>query len=272
MKITVLVENTTKDAALKPIHGLSLYIETAKHKVLFDLGPDDTYLDNAKKLGIDLAEVDTVVISHGHKDHGGALSKFLNVNSKAKIYLHKQAFESYYIKVLLFFKVSIGLDKNLAGNDRLILVDGTTQIDDELFLFSDVKERFDTKSNCALLKKTASGYERDDFAHEQNLLVNAQGKVALFSGCSHKGIANIVRTAKKHTPSIDAVFGGFHLYNPAKKTAEPPEVVQGLVSQLSEHNIVFYTGHCTGTKALEQMRSSMGEKVQPLSAGLTIEM
>jgi 7,8-dihydropterin-6-yl-methyl-4-(beta-D-ribofuranosyl)aminobenzene 5'-phosphate synthase len=50
MRITALVENTTKDAALKPKHGLSIYIETAKHKILFGLGPDDTYLHNAKRL------------------------------------------------------------------------------------------------------------------------------------------------------------------------------------------------------------------------------
>jgi len=42
MKITALLENTTRDTALTPKHGLSIYIETPKHKVLFDLGPDDT--------------------------------------------------------------------------------------------------------------------------------------------------------------------------------------------------------------------------------------
>ena len=93
MKITILVENTTIDTRLTPKHGLSIYIETNKHKVLFDLGPDDTYLVNARILGIDLSQVDTVVLSHGHKDHGGALSGFLKVNSKARIYLHRQAFE-----------------------------------------------------------------------------------------------------------------------------------------------------------------------------------
>jgi len=271
MKITVLVENTTKDETLKPKHGLSIYIETNKHNVLFDLGPDGTYLDNARKLGIDLSEVDTLVISHGHFDHGGALASFLQVNDKAKIYLHRQAFEPHYIKVL-FVKIPIGLKKDLAGNDRFILTDGTMQIDDELFLFSDVRENFDTKSNRVLLKKTSSGYVQDDFSHEQNLIVTAQDKVALFSGCSHKGIANIICTAKRHTPIVDAAFGGFHLYNPANKTVEPPEVVQRLINELSVYDTIFYTGHCTGNKAFERMRDSMGEKVQYLSTGTVIEL
>ncbi|MCL2436461.1 MAG: MBL fold metallo-hydrolase [Clostridiales bacterium] len=271
MKITVLVENTTKDAALQSKHGLSIYIETAKHKVLFDLGPDDAALNNAQKLGIDLSEVDTVVISHGHKDHGGALSGFLKVNDKAKIYVQRQAFEPHYIKKW-FFKIPLSLDESLVDEDRFVLIDETMRIDDELFLFSDVKENFDTKSNRVLLKKTSSGYVRDDFAHEQSLIVAAEGKVALFSGCSHKGIANILRTAKKHTPTIDVVFGGFHLYNPANKTVEPPEVIDRLIDALSVHDTVFYTGHCTGNEAFERMRDRMGEKIQALSTGMVVEI
>ncbi|MCL2367553.1 MAG: MBL fold metallo-hydrolase [Oscillospiraceae bacterium] len=271
MKISVLVENTTTDGALKPKHGLSLYIETSRHKVLFDLGPDDTYLENARKLGIDLAEVDTVVLSHGHKDHGGALAGFLQMNSQAKIYLHKQAFEPYFIRVL-FAKVPIGLDEGLRGNGRFVLTDGVTQIDDELFLFSDVKGNFVTKSNRVLLKKTARGYAQDDFAHEQNLIVTAEGKTALFSGCSHRGIANILCRAEAHKPGIEAVFGGFHLYNPATKAVEPPEVVAGLIDELSAYDAVFYTGHCTGDKAFAHMRDRMGERVQALSTGTVIAL
>ena len=271
MKITVLVENTTIDAALKPKHGLSIYIETPDRKVLFDLGPDDTYLLNATKMGINIAEVDTVVISHGHYDHGGGLPGFLKANSKAKIYLHKQAFEPYYAKVL-FVKKAIGLDKGLLGNDRFVLTDGATQIDDSLFLFSDVAENSDTKSSRVLLKKTKNGYTKDDFAHEQSLIIAAEGKTVLFSGCSHKGIASILRTAKKHRPVINAVFGGFHLYNPATKAAEPPEVLQGLIDELSVHDTEFYTGHCTGKKAYEFMHDGMGEKMRYFSTGTTIEL
>jgi len=272
MKIVTLVENTANDKSLKSEHGLSIYIETPKHKVLFDLGPKDVFIHNAKKLGIDLAEIDTVIISHGHFDHGGALANFLKVNSKAKIYIHKLAFEPYYIKIFLF-KVYIGLDKKLAGNSRFILTDDTVRIDDELFIFSDVEGTFGTKSNNVLLKKTASGYVKDDFAHEQNLIVTVDGKAVLFSGCSHKGIENILRTAKKYQPSIQAVFGGFHLYSPATKSTEPPEVLQQLTVELSAHkDVVFYTGHCTGASAFDNMRSSMGEKLRHLSTGATVEI
>jgi len=271
MKIITLVENTTNDKSLKPKHGLSIYIETPKHKVLFDLGPKDTFIHNAQKLGIDLAEVDTVVISHGHFDHGGALANFLKVNSKAKVYIHRLAFEAHYIKVLIA-KIYIGLDKKLEGNSRFVLTDETTRIDDELFIFSDVEGIFNTKSNNVLLKKTTNGYIKDDFSHEQNLIVTTEDKTVLFSGCSHKGIANILRTARKHQPTIQSVFGGFHLYNPATKSTEPPEVLQQLATELSAHrDVVFYTGHCTGRSAFESMRNSMGDKVKRISTGEIIE-
>ena len=91
MKIISLVENRTKSDC-KAKHGLSLYIETKTHKILFDLGSDDTLFDNAVRRNIDLSKVDTVIISHGHFDHGGALKKFLEVNSFAKIYVQKGSF------------------------------------------------------------------------------------------------------------------------------------------------------------------------------------
>lgn len=76
MIIKVLVENTAVSSEYGKVHGLCLYIETENHKVLFDLGPSGLFLENALKMGVKIEEVDTVVISHGHYDHGGALDSF----------------------------------------------------------------------------------------------------------------------------------------------------------------------------------------------------
>ena len=93
MKITALVENTTNQG-WRTVHGLSLYIETPGHKILFDVGPDDTIFKNAERAGVDLAAVDTLIISHGHSDHGGALKKFLDINHRAKVYIQRSAMGS----------------------------------------------------------------------------------------------------------------------------------------------------------------------------------
>ena len=111
MQITALVENHSH-SPLQAKHGLALYIETQRHKLLFDLGPDCTLFDNARRKGIDLTQVDTVILSHGHLDHGGALARFLSLNTTAKIYAQKSAFEPHYSK-LAFLKVPIGLKRRL---------------------------------------------------------------------------------------------------------------------------------------------------------------
>lgn len=98
MKVTMLLENDLERQDLKNVHGLSFYIETEEKKVLFDFGPDDSFMRNAEKLGIDLKEVDLAVLSHGHQDHGGGIFEFLHYNKKAKVYIQEEAFLPHYSK------------------------------------------------------------------------------------------------------------------------------------------------------------------------------
>jgi len=63
IKVTTLVENTSISTDYAHKHGLCLYIETTNHKILFDLGSNGLFLENAKKLGVNIAEIDTVIIS-----------------------------------------------------------------------------------------------------------------------------------------------------------------------------------------------------------------
>ena len=91
MKITVLLENTACRADLCAAHGLSLYIEACGRRVLFDMGPDEGFLQNAGSLGVDLTAVDLAVLSHGHDDHGGGLAAFCRVNPTAPVYVHRRA-------------------------------------------------------------------------------------------------------------------------------------------------------------------------------------
>ena len=96
MRIINLIENTEGASGCSVEHGLCFYIETEKHKLLMDTGQTELLLENAKKLGIDLTQVDTVVLSHGHYDHGGGILPFAKINPTAKIYVPEAAFGEYY--------------------------------------------------------------------------------------------------------------------------------------------------------------------------------
>ena len=91
MKIVCLLENKTALPHMETEHGLSLYIETGNKKILFDMGQTDAFAQNAEKLGISLEEVDFAVLSHGHYDHGGGLSRFLEINRHAPVFVQKDA-------------------------------------------------------------------------------------------------------------------------------------------------------------------------------------
>ena len=121
MKITVLVENNTINPDCESKHGLSLYIQTIKHCILFDFGPDgSTLLKNADVLGADLSNVDTAFLSHGHMDHGGGMNTFLKLNTNSKIYTRPDAFSAHTIKA--FGKdYPVGVDIALKKSPQILL-------------------------------------------------------------------------------------------------------------------------------------------------------
>lgn len=87
MKITVLIDNTPSDNKIFFAEkGLSIYIETSRRKILVDTGLTGKAFNNAASMGIDISDVDILVLSHGHIDHTGGLKRFINANNKAKIY------------------------------------------------------------------------------------------------------------------------------------------------------------------------------------------
>lgn len=264
MKIISLVENESK-CDVKPVHWLSLYIETNKHKILFDLGPDNTLFENAKKRNIDLTKVDTVIISHGHKDHGGALERFLDINKTAKVYIQRKAFEPHYCKIL-FAKFNVGLNSKLKSNKNITLLDGDYRIDDELFLFTvqNIKKCY-SKNNDTLYDKDG----KDKFLHEQNLIIS-ENKNVLIMGCGHTGVVNIMEQCSNY--NINYCIGGYHLFNPVTKRTVSKELLKEIANELAKYNhVTFYTCHCTGKNAYKFL-SEILHNMNYLQCGETIKI
>lgn len=270
MTVTILLENTVCRPGLKCEHGLSMHIETARHRLLFDMGPNAMFLENAEKLGVDIAAVDTAVLSHAHDDHCGGLELFCRRNSRAPVYVQRHVWGEYYVVTPKKCEY-IGMDRCLRKyENRFRPTEGHTILDDELQLFSGGMGRaLWSHANDTLREKAGDEYPMDSFRHEQNLLVTAGGRSALFGGCAHNGIVNILRRAEELLGgSPDAVFAGFHLYNPSLAQPEPRELIEAVAGELAARpDTQYYTGHCTGQEAFDILRETLGDRLHYMAGG-----
>jgi len=272
MIITSLIENTS-GKGLPTEHGLSLHIHMKDgQQVLFDMGQSDLFWQNALRLGLDLKDVDVAVVSHGHYDHGGGLETFLDNNTKAAVYLHKDAFEPHY-SLREEGLTYIGLKETLKESTRLRMCDALTCINEHLTLFADVQ------GNCCYPQGNQRLFgpnrkEQDSFCHEQNLIIQEGNLSVLVAGCAHRGIVNILRRTTEligHAPSY--VLAGMHLIKSGMNPSEETNFIRQLATELMHYTSTkFYTMHCTGTEQFAQLQSIMSTQIEYLSCGDTVSL
>lgn len=272
MRIINLVENTEGASGCGVEHGLCFYIETEKHKLLMDTGQTGLLLENAEKLGIDLTKVDTVVLSHGHYDHGGGILPFAKINPTAKIYVPEAAFGEYYSMNKAGEPHYIGLAKEIQELPQVVIVSAEEEIyriDDELSLFSGIgSEHVIPSTNQRLKKKTEDGFVQDDFAHEQCLVISEGVKKVLLSGCAHHGILNIMdRYCELFGEEPDFVISGFHMMKKHNYSDEDINMIIDTALALRQYKTVFYTGHCTGVEPYNAMKKLMGNQLHYVHSG-----
>jgi len=254
MKITVLTENTTCRDDLTAEHGLSLYIETGNHRILFDAGQTEAFAENAEKLGIDLKAVDLCVLSHGHYDHGGGLTRFLELNDHAPVYVNRHAFGDHFSAERF-----IGLDPALAQSSRIRPVDDAHELDDGILLHTcnEMNRPFPFGVFGQTIRHNGVIRE-EDYLHEQYLLIQENGRICCFSGCSHKGVLNIL-----HWFWPDVFVGGFHFIKMDPHGQELAESARHLQTFPTR----YYTGHCTGREQFDAMKPLLGDRLTYLHTG-----
>jgi 7,8-dihydropterin-6-yl-methyl-4-(beta-D-ribofuranosyl)aminobenzene 5'-phosphate synthase len=272
MIVKVLVENSKRNDDFLCEHGLSLYIETQKHKLLFDTGATNLFESNAKTLGVNLKEIDLLILSHGHYDHGGGLGRFLEINHQAKVYIKEDAFLDYYSEIRDSELKYIGLDKQLKGSQQVVLVKEDLILDEELSLFMNIQgEQYNPTGNKRLFMKQDEAIVNDSFSHEQSLVIHEGDHRILIAGCAHRGIVNIVDHINQRIDRpITHIISGFHMYNHRADKSEDPIIVNNVAKHLQKLGCECYTGHCTGHKAFEELSELLKEKIIKLSTGDTI--
>ena len=269
MKVTVLTENTSKNA-LEAEHGLSLWIEFQGKQYLLDAGSSELFLKNAKILWIPLQDADACILSHGHYDHSGGFEVYLEENVECSVYAMNNFDGEYYSASGGIHY--IGVPKGLLEKyrDRFVRIHDVTKIAEHTYLVphsTDGLEKIGEKTK--LYVKKGEEMVADDFSHELSLVFDTEKGMVIFNSCSHGGMRNIINEVKKVLPNkkIYAFLGGLHM----KGGNFSEEEIKELAEFLRREGVQYlYTGHCTGEAAMELLKKYAGDKVQVLYTGSTI--
>lgn len=269
MLAKVLIDNISDKNYLDE-WGLCIHIVQGKTSILLDTGASDRFRENAKRMGIDLENVDIGVLSHAHYDHADGMSHFFDTNSKAKFYLRKECEENCYGRRFIFSRY-IGIEKGLCERykSRIEYVSGTQKLAEGVWLLghSTPDLQLNGKKDGLFIRKNKR-WLPDSFDHEQSLVIDTGKGLVIFNSCSHGGADNIINEVKTAFPDrhIHAIVGGFHLYRSGEKE------VRELAERIRETGIDrIYTGHCTGEKAFRILKDELGDIVLQLHVGMEIE-
>ena len=262
MKWTVLSDNRTDNDLLETEHGLSILLETGKHRILLDTGASDVFIRNAEILGVDLSTVDYVFISHGHNDHAGGLRHLMTMNNQAQVIVSPHAVNGKFFSKRRYLHC-ITTEWPKGQEERLLMADQNCEISDDLHIIAHIPQNHPMpQGNQHLFVQDAAGcYVNDDFRHELALYT----KGLLFTGCAHSGLENILSACPY---PVKTVVGGFHLLD----EHEGEEELIALAQRLKENypDTQFYTSHCTGDNVFITLKAVMGEQLHAFCCGMTV--
>ena len=258
MKLIILTENYAGSGFLAE-HGLSYIIEHEGQNILFDTGASDVYIKNANTLGIDIQkDINTVVLSHGHWDHGDGLQ---HINNKTLI-THPDSFMKRFREKdhsYLGLKLS---KKEIEQQFKLILKNEPYFISDNIIFLGQIPRVIDFEAQTTPF---LDDQEQPDFVMDDSAIAVIQNKeLIIITACSHSGICNIIEYAKKITgiDTVKAVIGGFHLKHNNLQTKKTIEF-------LIENNIhKIYPSHCTALPALAAFHDVF--KTEQLKTGMIL--
>lgn len=233
--ITVICDNYTAHGDLQASWGFSCLIRQEGKNVLFDTGGDDIVLSqNMRKLGIDPASIDLLMISHQHWDHTGGIYYVLNENHRLRVCL-TQSFSSQFKRDIKRYGV----------------------------------ELIEVKEAQEILPGLYSTGELGDAIREQAVFLKTSKGTVVITGCAHPGILRIIETVKNILPDdkIALVMGGFHLLD------DTDEDILKIIMQFKTMGVRYAAAsHCSGQNARELFAHEYKENFIQLGAGKVIDL
>ncbi|WP_292370083.1 MBL fold metallo-hydrolase [Methanoregula sp. UBA64] len=257
LSLTVLVDNTAltdRDFMGEP--GLSFFIETAGKKILFDTGLSGLFFTNAEKMGIDLCDLDCLILSHGHSDHTGGLpvlARNLTGATEGKaprrpcLVAHPRCF---WPKAKDGEKNGSPMSEEEAGRQfPTSLSEKPVWITDDLVFLGEIPRRFAFEKGDPGKRTihTPGGNTEPDYLVDDTALAFRSGTgLVIITGCSHAGICNITEYAREVCGEnrVSDIIGGLHLLSPTpKQLAKTGKYLNRL------HLDALHACHCTSLPA-----------------------
>jgi 7,8-dihydropterin-6-yl-methyl-4-(beta-D-ribofuranosyl)aminobenzene 5'-phosphate synthase len=253
-------------------HGLSIFMETDRGNYLLDTGQGKAVVNNALVLGIDLATIKGIIMSHHHWDHTGGLGPVLDLKGPVDIYAHPDLFkESYSVSGNTVRYIGVPYPRPLleAKGARFQFSDQFRQIEPGLWLTGEVPRRTDYElGDGKQVVKSGDGYVKDDIRDDQSVVVETEKGLFIILGCCHSGIINTLSyiMEKMGPRHIHAVIGGTHL-GPVGD-AQRDKSINALKAFDIER---LGVSHCTGQKTASLLAAQFGERFFFCNVGTAVE-
>ncbi|MBI9075187.1 MAG: MBL fold metallo-hydrolase [Desulfatibacillum sp.] len=267
IKMHILCEDQARmgflDKKFSGQHGFSIYIAEERN-LLFDTGPSDVILYNAKLAGIDLNQADMIVLSHGHWDHTDGLAALSQAGITTKLLAHPLVFRDRRKPSGEFNGMAMTRDQAME-KFNLIESPGPYRISENMWFLGEIPRINDFESQSTSFYYVEHGEKYPEFLPDDSALAITTPKgLVVVTGCSHAGVCNICEYAKTVTGQehIHMVLGGFHLLDDS-------EVVEKTIEYFKKQKVEYLCpNHCTALPALS--RFYMAFKIRRFGVGDTV--
>lgn len=281
IRVSVLSENIAGASGILAEWGWSVLIEVDGQKILFDTGPSISACHNARTMGIELSQVDKVVLSHVHHDHTGGLRDFLlsRRGKEVTVIAHPHIWAIRYTRTkdkdrfagMRFQRQdleSLGACFELVTHPVELSENSLTS--GEIPITTDFeKKSVPAFGGLGRYMIDDSGITTDTILDDMAIIVKTEAGLVVVLGCAHRGIINTLLHARIITgiERIYAVLGGAHL------NSESNERVERTIAALKELDVQrMGLCHCTGLKVITRMAQEFGERFFFCNAGTTHQL
>lgn len=275
VRITTLSENTAIRLGLLGEWGLSILLETDGRRILLDTGLTISAAYNSVAMGIDLSQIDVIVLSHGHRDHTGGLLHILRlVRKQVEVVGHPDIWAAKYVlrpgRKEEYIGIPFPREAAESSGASFNLTKEPVWISENIVTSGEIPMLTEYETiDPILCVKERGELKPDPLRDDRAVFINSDKGLIAILGCAHRGVVNTLRYAQKLTAveAIYAVIGGTHLIGAS------PERMSSTVADLKKLDIQrLGVSHCTGLPASAILAREFGDRFFFNNAGTRVSL